>query len=157
MELLKVEPGADHDTLLDAIMDRLGFRPEAVFVGDSRVRGASDLEDGDKVRCERSSSSKRPREETDASAADGKAGAGTLQITIKTADNNEMTFKLKPTTKLSKMLDAFAANKGVPPGSACPYRFHFDGQRVNPSMTPADLEMEDGDLVDASLQQEGGT
>ncbi len=36
-------------------------------------------------------------------------------------------------------------------------RFLFDGQRLNPQQTPADLEMEDEDEIDAMVQQTGGS
>ena len=34
--------------------------------------------------------------------------------------------------------------------------FLYDGQRVLPEETPAQLGMEDGDLIDAMLHQTGG-
>ena len=35
-------------------------------------------------------------------------------------------------------------------------RFVYDGTRVQPDMTPDDLDMEDGDTIDAFLEQVGG-
>ncbi|KAJ9522657.1 hypothetical protein QJQ45_019747, partial [Haematococcus lacustris] len=35
-------------------------------------------------------------------------------------------------------------------------RFLFDGQRVEPSSTPATHEMEDGDIIDCMIEQIGG-
>ena len=35
-------------------------------------------------------------------------------------------------------------------------RLVFDGERVTPDMTPASLEMDDNDTVDAFLEQIGG-
>ena len=35
-------------------------------------------------------------------------------------------------------------------------RFLFDGNRVNPNQTPQELEMEDGDVIDVMVEQQGG-
>jgi small ubiquitin-related modifier len=35
-------------------------------------------------------------------------------------------------------------------------RFLFDGTRINPTQTPKDLDMEDGDSIDAMMEQVGG-
>jgi small ubiquitin-related modifier len=36
-------------------------------------------------------------------------------------------------------------------------RFRFDGQPINKTDTPAQLEMEDGDIIEVFQQQTGGT
>lgn len=51
---------------------------------------------------------------------------------------------MKKTTKFEKILAAFCSKKAV---DASQVRFVYDGTRVNPSMTPEDLDMEDGDTV----------
>ena len=145
-ELLKVEPNADTDTLLGQIEERLGFRPAAMFLNGTRVTNASDLEEGDKVRCDRelpASSTKRPREESaatgdssaNAAAGSAAAGGGTLQLTIKEQSGDTTTFRLKPTTKLSKMMEAFASKKGW---SLQSIRFLLGPDRLGPDKTPAD-------------------
>jgi small ubiquitin-related modifier len=35
-------------------------------------------------------------------------------------------------------------------------RFLFDGERIQPNSTPAQLEMEDEDEIDAMVEQHGG-
>ena len=35
-------------------------------------------------------------------------------------------------------------------------QFLFDGDRLQPDQTPQDLEMEDGDSIDAMVKQVGG-
>ena len=35
-------------------------------------------------------------------------------------------------------------------------RFHFDGSRLRESQTPSELDMEDGDSIDAMMEQVGG-
>lgn len=60
---------------------------------------------------------------------------------------------MKKTTKLEKVFSAYSSRKGVAAGSL---RFLFDGQRVQPHQTPAELEMDDGDQLDCMLEQQGG-
>jgi small ubiquitin-related modifier len=35
-------------------------------------------------------------------------------------------------------------------------RFHFDGERLRETQTPSELDMEDGDAIDVSMEQVGG-
>ena len=35
-------------------------------------------------------------------------------------------------------------------------RFVYDGNRLNPASTPSEMEMEEGDTIDAFLEQIGG-
>mmetsp|Transcript_39214 Transcript_39214/g.97130 ORF Transcript_39214/g.97130 Transcript_39214/m.97130 type:complete len:98 (+) Transcript_39214:81-374(+) len=84
----------------------------------------------------------------------GEGGAETINIRCKmNADNNEILFKCKMTTPLSKLMNAFCQRQGVTMQSV---RFLFDGQRINQDQTPTDLEMEDGDSIDVMVQQTGG-
>jgi small ubiquitin-related modifier len=54
---------------------------------------------------------------------------------IVTAQNGDAdtVFKLKWTTKIGKVMAAFAAQKGVAAGS---FKFVFDGKRISPEDTP---------------------
>ena len=55
-------------------------------------------------------------------------------LNIKVTDNNnEVFFKIKRTTQLKKLMDAFCERQGKAPQQC---RFLFDGQRVNPPDTP---------------------
>ena len=55
-------------------------------------------------------------------------------LNIKVTDNNnEVFFKIKRTTQLKKLMDAFCERQGKTPSSV---RFLFDGQRVNPTDNP---------------------
>ena len=55
-------------------------------------------------------------------------------LNIKVTDNNnEVFFKIKRTTALSKLMNAFCERQGKAPSSV---RFLFDGARVNPSDSP---------------------
>lgn len=72
---------------------------------------------------------------------------------MKAQDGNEVYFKVKRTTKLKKLMDAYCARVGKEPGSV---RFLFDGERIQPDATPEQLEMEDEDEIDAMVEQTGG-
>jgi hypothetical protein len=62
-------------------------------------------------------------------------------------------FKIKRSTKMSKIFTAYANRKNLPLDSL---RFHCDGVRIKPDQTPKMLEMEDHDQIDAYLAQTGG-
>ena len=55
-------------------------------------------------------------------------------LNIKVTDNNnEVFFKIKRTTQLSKLMNAFCERQGK---TLAPVRFLFDGARVQPSDSP---------------------
>ena len=61
----------------------------------------------------------------------------TEHLNIKVTDNNsEVFFKIKRTTQLKKLMDAFCERQGKSIQSC---RFLFDGQRVNPPDTPLEV------------------
>lgn len=76
-----------------------------------------------------------------------------LTLKVKSTDGNEIFFKIKRTTVLKKLMDAYCARQGV---NASTVRFLFDGDRIQDSATPADLRMDDGDTIDAMVEQTGG-
>ncbi|EGP91926.1 unnamed protein product [Zymoseptoria tritici ST99CH_1A5] len=76
-------------------------------------------------------------------------------LNIKVTDSsNEVFFKIKRSTQLKKLMDAFCERQGKSPQSV---RFLFDGQRVNSSDTPDTLEMADGDCLEVHQEQIGGS
>ncbi|CZT24480.1 related to ubiquitin-like protein modifier [Ramularia collo-cygni] len=78
----------------------------------------------------------------------------TEHLNIKVTDNNnEVFFKIKRSTQLKKLMDAFCERQGKAPTSV---RFLFDGQRVNSSDTPDTLDMADGDTLEVHQEQIGG-
>ncbi|KAJ1634705.1 ubiquitin-related domain-containing protein [Pavlovales sp. CCMP2436] len=84
----------------------------------------------------------------------GEGGAETINIRCKmNADNNEILFKCKMTTQLSKLMNAFCQRQGVTMQSV---RFLFDSEQIALGQTPRDLEMADGDLIDVFVEQTGG-
>jgi hypothetical protein len=104
-------------------------------------------------------------------------------LNIKVTDNNnEVFFKIKRTTQLKKLMDAFCDRQGKNIASV---RFLFDGQRVQPTDNPetvrdcnlvrldwrtncpfqhrlsntdktSQLDMQDGDTLEVHQEQIGG-
>ncbi|KAL2354097.1 ubiquitin-related domain-containing protein [Cryomyces antarcticus] len=75
-------------------------------------------------------------------------------LNIKVTDNNnEVFFKIKRTTALKKLMDAFCDRQGKSPQSV---RFLFDGTRVSETDSPELLEMQDGDTLEVHQEQIGG-
>ncbi|KAI9698844.1 MAG: hypothetical protein M1820_007351 [Bogoriella megaspora] len=83
------------------------------------------------------------------------APAPVEHLNIKVTDNNnEVFFKIKRTTQLKKLMDAFCERQGKRPDTV---RFLFDGQRVNATDNPDSLEMQDGDTLEVHAEQIGGS
>ena len=72
-----------------------------------------------------------------------------LNLKVKAQDGTEVYFKVKKTTKLKKLMDAYCARVGKEAGSI---RFLFDGDRIAPESTPSQLGMEDEDEIDAMVE-----
>ncbi|GAB0132330.1 hypothetical protein EsDP_00000770 [Epichloe bromicola] len=82
------------------------------------------------------------------------APANSEHLNIKVTDNNnEVFFKIKRSTKLEKLMNAFCERQGK---SLSSVRFLFDGTRVQPTDTPDALEMTDGDTLEVHQEQVGG-
>ena len=77
---------------------------------------------------------------------------GHINLKVVTQDGNEIFFKCRMTTPLERLMTAFCIRQGVAVNSV---RFLFDGGRVSPMQTPAELEMEDGDVIDVMVEQQG--
>lgn len=73
-----------------------------------------------------------------------------LNIKVKDADGNEVFFKVKKHTKLAKLQRAYAERMGKPASSI---RFLFEGQRINDEDTADSLGIEDGEEIDAMVEQ----
>ena len=76
-----------------------------------------------------------------------------MNIKVRGTDGTELFFRLKPTTKLKKMMDVFLQKQGANENSC---RFVYDGARVRHDDTPKGLNMEDGDVIEAVVEQSGG-
>jgi small ubiquitin-related modifier len=70
-----------------------------------------------------------------------------------TQTGEETFFKIKKTTKMSKVFETYAQRKGVQSTSL---RFLLDGERIEGDATPKMLELDDQDQIDCMLEQTGG-
>mmetsp|Transcript_21221 Transcript_21221/g.53788 ORF Transcript_21221/g.53788 Transcript_21221/m.53788 type:complete len:93 (+) Transcript_21221:586-864(+) len=79
-------------------------------------------------------------------------GVETINLRVSTQDGNAIHFKCKMTTPMGKLMSAFCERQGV---EMHPIRFLFDDCRIMQDQTPIDLEMEDGDSIDAMIEHQG--
>ncbi|KAH8082150.1 hypothetical protein JL720_8677 [Aureococcus anophagefferens] len=70
-----------------------------------------------------------------------------LNIRVRDQTGEEVYFKIKPTTQLVKVFNAYAQRKGI---NVTSLHFFFDGMRVRNDQTPQDIDMEDGDQIDCA-------
>ncbi|KAL6071737.1 hypothetical protein STEG23_009073 [Scotinomys teguina] len=76
-----------------------------------------------------------------------------INLKVVGQDGSVVQFKIKRHTPLSKLTKAYCEQQGL---SMRQIRFRFDGQPVNEADTPAQLEMEDEDMLCVFQQQTGG-
>jgi len=76
-------------------------------------------------------------------------------IAIRTVnqDGNETYFRIKKTTVLSKLMNAYCEKNGLRRDSV---RFIFNGVRIKDQHTANDLKLQDQDVIDVMLEQLGG-
>ena len=86
---------------------------------------------------------------------EGGESTSSQPITIKVRDQagDIMFFKVKKTTEMKKIFDAYAQRLGVAPKNL---KFMLDGERLKESDTPKMLELQDEDQIDVLLEQVGG-
>ncbi|KAG5586706.1 hypothetical protein H5410_047140 [Solanum commersonii] len=70
------------------------------------------------------------------------------------SDGNEVFFRIKRSTQMRKLMNAYCDRQSVDMNSIA---FLFDGRRLRAEQTPDELEMEEGDEIDAMLHQTGGS
>ncbi|KAK3184428.1 hypothetical protein Dsin_031714 [Dipteronia sinensis] len=81
------------------------------------------------------------------------SGQAHINLKVKGQDGNEVFFRIKRSTQLKKLMNAYCDRQSVEINSIA---FLFDGRRLRAEQTPDELEMEDGDEIDAMLHQTGG-
>ncbi|KIM31157.1 hypothetical protein M408DRAFT_327448 [Serendipita vermifera MAFF 305830] len=87
--------------------------------------------------------------------ATGPAATGNEPINIKvvTSQGDEVYFKIKRNTKLTKLRSAYATKVGKDLNSI---RFLYDGNRITEEDTPDSLGMDNDDSIDVMVEQVGG-
>eukprot|EP00092_Neocalanus_flemingeri_P088465 GFUD01111787.1.p1 GENE.GFUD01111787.1~~GFUD01111787.1.p1 ORF type:complete len:105 (+),score=31.61 GFUD01111787.1:205-519(+) len=79
----------------------------------------------------------------------------TISITLRMSDDSTLhSFNLPPTDQLLGILEMYSGHIGV---NVHALFFRFDGQLILPYMTPAQLGIEDGDIVDVYVSRPSGT
>ncbi|KAF9157689.1 hypothetical protein DFQ26_008472, partial [Actinomortierella ambigua] len=73
-----------------------------------------------------------------------------INLKVVGSDQTEVFFKIKRTTQLKKLMEAYCERQGK---SMASVRFLYDGERIQPTHTPDLLEMEDGDSIDVMVEQ----
>jgi len=76
-----------------------------------------------------------------------------INIKVVSSTGEEVFFKIKRNTKLSKLQLAYAQKIGKDVGTI---RFLYDGDRINEEDTPQSLDMEENDAIDVMVEQVGG-
>ncbi|XP_037584135.1 small ubiquitin-related modifier 2-like [Cebus imitator] len=76
-----------------------------------------------------------------------------INLQVAGQDGSVVQFKIKRHTPLSKLMKAYCERQGL---SMRQIRFRFDGQPINETDTPAQLEMEGEDTIDVFQQHTGG-
>ncbi|KAH7907434.1 small ubiquitin-related modifier [Hygrophoropsis aurantiaca] len=77
-----------------------------------------------------------------------------INVKVVSSTGDEVFFKIKRNTKLSKLQGAYATKVGKDVASI---RFLYDGARINDDDTPQSLDMEDNDTIDVMVEQVGGS
>ncbi|XP_006281323.2 putative small ubiquitin-related modifier 7 [Capsella rubella] len=76
-----------------------------------------------------------------------------ISVKIKSQDDICVYFRIKRDVELRTMMQAYSDKVGQ---DMSVFRFHFDGIRIKPNQTPNELELEDGDEIDALVEQMAG-
>ncbi|ANM71062.1 unnamed protein product [Arabidopsis thaliana] len=89
------------------------------------------------------------------SAADKKPLIPPSHITIKIKSQDDICvyFRIKRDVELRTMMQAYSDKVGQQMSA---FRFHCDGIRIKPNQTPNELDLEDGDEIDAFVDQIAG-
>jgi len=77
-----------------------------------------------------------------------------INVKVLASSGEEVFFKIKRNTKLTKLQGAYANKVGKDINTI---RFLYDGERINEDDTPASLDMDDNDTIDAMVEQVGGS
>ena len=78
-----------------------------------------------------------------------------IHLKVKSNDHEEIFFKIKKVTPLKKLMEKYCERMGL--SNLNNVRFLFDGERIVPSNTPAQLNMQNGDEIDVYVEQHGGS
>jgi small ubiquitin-related modifier len=75
-----------------------------------------------------------------------------IRLIIRDQLGLDVHFSVKPHTKMEKVMIAYVEQKSLDLHAV---KFLFDGQRVQPHRTPEDYRMEDGEVIDCTIESVG--
>lgn len=79
-----------------------------------------------------------------------------IHLRVKSATHSEeVHFKIKKATPLKKLMEKFAERIGVE--NINTVTFLYEGERVYPNNTPEQLNMQEKDLIEVTVNQVGGS
>merc|ERR1711988_364829 len=78
---------------------------------------------------------------------------GQIRLKVQMSGSEPVLFKIKRTAKLKKLFDAYCQRGNLNPKGV---RFLFEGNRLRDEHTPNEHEMEDDDVIDVMVEQQGG-
>ncbi|KAL0283210.1 UNVERIFIED_CONTAM: Small ubiquitin-related modifier 2 [Sesamum radiatum] len=76
-----------------------------------------------------------------------------IALSIKSQDGDEVYYRFPRDKKLQHLFSSYCKQKKLNYDAIA---FVYDGKRVKASNTPVEMEMEDGDSIDAMMHQDGG-
>ncbi|XP_011091453.1 small ubiquitin-related modifier 1-like [Sesamum indicum] len=76
-----------------------------------------------------------------------------IALSIKSQDGDEVYYRFPRDKRLQHLFTSYCKQKKLNYDAIA---FVYDGQRVKASKTPLEMEMEDGDSIDAMMHQDGG-
>ena len=75
-----------------------------------------------------------------------------INISVKESNGSSQMFNMKKSSGFKKMMKRYAMIKNL---DLRQIAFRFDGTRLKPYGTPNDVKMEEGDQIDAVVNQSG--
>ncbi|CAA3031966.1 small ubiquitin-related modifier 1-like [Olea europaea subsp. europaea] len=76
-----------------------------------------------------------------------------ISLRVQNQVGNEVLFRIKRSSPLQSLMDGYCDKLATHFDT---FVFLFDGSRISGSQTPDELEMEDEDVIDAMVYQNGG-
>ncbi|XP_076906988.1 small ubiquitin-related modifier 2-like [Bidens hawaiensis] len=76
-----------------------------------------------------------------------------INIKVKRQYGAEVSIRIKRNAQLKKLINAYCDAQSVEKNE---FVFLFDGRQVKAEKTPDELEMKEGDEIDAMMHQNGG-
>ncbi len=77
-----------------------------------------------------------------------------IHITVSSQNFEDIVFKIKPTTKFDKIIEKYCERFSIK--SKETVVFLFDGEKIKKDSTPAEINLEEGDVIEAIQEQVGG-